>query len=86
MLGYNKQIHFLLFLEEGKVSPERGSVDEDGEYETIAGFVTTKMEKIPRPGDSFEFAGVSYLVLKASERKIERLRIEIITNHEKVNN
>ncbi len=61
-------------------------IDEDGEYETIAGFVTTKMEKIPRPGDSFEFAGVSYLVLKASERKIERLRIEIITNHEKVNN
>lgn len=57
-------------------------IDEDGEYETIAGFVTTKMEKIPRPGDSFECDGISYLVLKASERKIEHLRIEIIGNRE----
>ena len=58
-------------------------LDEDREYETLAGFVTTHMEKIPRPGDSFEQDGISYLVLKATERKIERLRVEVLNPHEK---
>ncbi len=51
---------------------------EDGDYETIGGFVSTELGKIPATGDKFDVANVSFAVLDAEPRKVNRLRIAVI--------
>ncbi len=53
------------------------AIPENGEYETIAGFVFTRMGRIPRPGESLDFDGLHFEVLDAEPRRIRRLRIRI---------
>ena len=46
-----------------------------GSYTTISGFVSERLGRIPRPGDSLEEGGLRIEVVEASERHAEKLRI-----------
>jgi len=51
---------------------------EEEEYLTVNGFVTAKLEKIPRVGDQFRYENVLVKVLKADSKKANLVEIEIV--------
>ena len=51
---------------------------EDAGYDTVGGFVTTTLGRIPGPGTVFEHDGVRFTVLEAEPQKVNRVRIEVI--------
>lgn len=53
------------------------------DYETVAGFIITELERIPETGEEFEWAPYLFTVLAASDRSIERLRIHIRVDAER---
>jgi putative hemolysin len=48
----------------------------DQGFETLAGFVLSRLQKIPQPGDSFEFLGRRYTVLQMEGHRIARVKVE----------
>lgn len=48
---------------------------EEGDYETIAGYITTKLGRIPLKGESFKIDHFTILILKSSKTKIDLLKI-----------
>jgi putative hemolysin len=50
---------------------------EDEEYDTISGFVSTRLGRVPEVGESVEYDGVRITVEEADEKKIDRVRIEV---------
>ncbi len=48
----------------------------DEGFETLAGFVMTTLQRIPKEGDSFEFAGRRYTVDRMDGNRVEAVRIE----------
>jgi putative hemolysin len=52
------------------------SLPQDGGYETLGGFLTTSMAKIPEKGAVYEHEGVKYTVLDAQPQKVNRVKIE----------
>jgi len=46
----------------------------DVDAATLAGLLNRIAGHVPRPGESFEFAGLSFAVLEANQRKVLRLR------------
>jgi CBS domain containing-hemolysin-like protein len=50
---------------------------EDEDYDTIGGFVFTRLGKIPAEGEEVIHENVRILVLDAEERKVNRVRIEV---------
>ncbi len=51
---------------------------EDEAYDTVAGFVLSRLGRIPRPGESFLEENVRVEVLDARDRSISRLRIKVL--------
>jgi CBS domain containing-hemolysin-like protein len=51
---------------------------EDAGYDTLGGFVSTTLGKIPSTGTAFEFNGVKFRVLDAEPQKVNRVRIELV--------
>ncbi len=51
---------------------------EDEDYDTVAGFVFSELGFIPAAGETLESHGVRLTVLAADERKITRLRVEVL--------
>lgn len=51
----------------------------DEGYETLAGFVLTRLQRIPRVGDSFEYEGRRYTVKQMDGRRVEAVKIELLT-------
>jgi len=49
---------------------------DDG-FETLAGFVLTQLQKIPKVGDSFEYEGRRYTVATMDGLRVESVKIEI---------
>jgi CBS domain containing-hemolysin-like protein len=47
----------------------------DGPYETLAGFVLDRLDRIPAPGDRFVFEGWTLEVVTMDRRRIESVRI-----------
>lgn len=56
-------------------------VPEDEEYQTLAGFLLKRMQKIPKKWDSTIIDGVEYVVQSATDRSIEE--VYIIVHHPK---
>ena len=52
-------------------------IPENGSYETIGGFVFTKLGRIPTSGDALDVDNVHIDVLSAEARKINRLRLTV---------
>jgi len=53
------------------------NLPDDAGYDTLGGFVTTTVGKIPATGTIFEHAGVKYTVIDAEPQKVNRVRIEM---------
>jgi putative hemolysin len=53
------------------------NLPEDAGYDTLGGFVTTTVGKIPPTGTTFEHAGIKYTVIDAEPQKVNRVRIEM---------
>jgi CBS domain containing-hemolysin-like protein len=51
---------------------------ESDDFDTVAGFVVNTLGKIPGPGEVMQHDSVRFTVLKASPRRIERLRLELL--------
>ena len=52
------------------------SLPRDQGFETLAGFVLSRLQKIPAPGESFEFQGRRYTVLQMEGHRIARVKVE----------
>jgi len=50
---------------------------EDEDYETVGGFVLSRLGYIPKPGESITHEGAVLTVTEADERRILRLRIDL---------
>ncbi|MEX0718850.1 MAG: hemolysin family protein [Planctomycetaceae bacterium] len=50
---------------------------EDGDYDTIGGFVCTELGRVPEPGESFHWKQLRFTVLEADKRKVDRVRVEL---------
>lgn len=50
---------------------------EDGDFDTIGGFVYTQLHRVPEANDSFTWNTLRFTVLDADKRKIRKLRIEV---------
>ena len=48
----------------------------DEGFETLAGFVLTRLQKIPEPGDSFEYEGRRYTVAGMDGLRVDSVKIE----------
>jgi CBS domain containing-hemolysin-like protein len=52
------------------------SVPRDGGFETLAGFVLARLQKIPRVGDSFDYEGHRFTVEEMEGHRIAKVQIE----------
>ena len=52
-------------------------LSEDGEWETVAGYVIHHANRIPAPGEALTIEGVEFRVVAGDARKIERLRVAL---------
>ncbi len=46
------------------------------EYETVAGYLLSRLGRIPKRGEEFEYDGIAFKVIDAEVRRIRRLRVE----------
>ena len=53
------------------------NLPEDAGYETLGGFVSTTVGRIPESGASFEYEGTRYVVIDAEPQRVNRVRIEL---------
>jgi putative hemolysin len=51
------------------------NIPEDEHYETLAGFVLSELGHFPRQGDRWDWEGVEFQIVEATERRIVRLRL-----------
>jgi putative hemolysin len=51
-------------------------IPRDEGFETLAGFVLTQLQRIPKPGDCFEYEGRKFTVLDMDGHRIESVKIE----------
>lgn len=56
------------------------------DYETLAGFLLKHMERIPRIGESFQFANLKFTIVQADKRSIKEVSITIPDTPEKGGN
>jgi CBS domain containing-hemolysin-like protein len=57
------------------------NLPEDAGYDTLGGYVSTTLGKIPEPGATFEQDGAKFTVLDAEPQKVNRVRIDVIPQH-----
>lgn len=55
---------------------------EDDDYDTVGGFVFNVLGKIPQTGEELQHENVRIRVLDAEERRINRLRVEVVAEGE----
>jgi putative hemolysin len=55
------------------------ALPDDAGFDTLGGFVTTTLGRIPTTGATFEHAGVVYTVLQAQPQKVNRVKIDLPT-------
>lgn len=53
------------------------NIDEEEDFETIAGFVTSRLGRIPVKGETFKIDNFSVLILKSDKTKIDLLKLTI---------
>jgi CBS domain containing-hemolysin-like protein len=53
------------------------NLPEDAGYETLAGFLTTSLARIPEKGAVYEQDKIRYTVLDAEPQRVKRVKIEI---------
>jgi len=53
------------------------SLPEEGDFDTIGGFVLSHLERVPDVDDTLNWKNVTFTVLEAEERRIRKLRLEV---------
>jgi putative hemolysin len=53
------------------------NLPDDAGFDTLGGFVTTTLGRIPPTGTGFEHAGVKYTILQAEPQRVNRVRIDL---------
>jgi len=82
-----KKIDANSYLVKGKVEIDYLNEELDfkipeGDYETIAGYVTFRIGRIPVKGESFKINNLSVQILKADKTKIDLLKLTLIPETE----
>ena len=54
--------------------------EEDSEFVTVGGFISEKLDSIPRKGDSFDFRGLSFTVDSVTNQRIDTVTIKLLNN------
>lgn len=54
---------------------------ENEDYETIGGFLFSSLGRIPEDAETFQYQNLKFTILQAGERKIDRVRLEILSQH-----
>jgi putative hemolysin len=54
------------------------NLPEDAGYETLGGFVSNMLGRIPKAGARFEQPGARFIVLDAEPQRVKRLKIELV--------
>lgn len=47
------------------------SFDDDGDFDTVAGFLISELDRIPQPGESVHFQGVRFTIENGDERRVQ---------------
>ncbi|MFA5654885.1 MAG: transporter associated domain-containing protein, partial [Desulfomonilia bacterium] len=47
----------------------------EGNYDTIGGFITCRMERIPESGETMEYNGVLFEIAQADKKRISKLMV-----------
>jgi putative hemolysin len=55
------------------------NLPDDAGFDTLGGFVTTTLGRIPPAGAGFEHDGVKYTILQAEPQKVNRVKIDLPT-------
>lgn len=55
---------------------------EEGDYDTVAGLVSTLFGKIPEVGETQEFNGYTFTILKKAEQNIESVKLELVIDRD----
>lgn len=56
------------------------NLPEDEDYETVGGFVFSRLGYIPKANESFDYENLKFTIASAEARKIKRVRIQKIEN------
>jgi CBS domain containing-hemolysin-like protein len=62
--------------------PELGIFIEEGDFETLGGFLLEKFGKIPQEGEIISYNGHSFKIRKATNRSIEEVEVKPLTQTE----
>ncbi len=60
------------------------SFPEDGDFQTIGGFVISTLGVIPNKGERLEHEGIGITILDAEPRRIKKLRLDLPQQDEQV--
>jgi CBS domain containing-hemolysin-like protein len=62
----------------GELNDELGlDLPEDGEFETLGGFIFYQLGKVPKKGEKLARGDAEFTVLEADERRIRRVRVQV---------
>lgn len=53
----------------------------EGDYDTVAGFITAMLERIPKPGETLEHEGLLFEIVGADRKRISRLTVQTQTGN-----
>lgn len=59
----------------GEVTDRLGLEIEEGAFETVGGFVLSRVGRVPAVGERFEFEGLEVEILEAERRRIHKVRL-----------
>jgi putative hemolysin len=65
----------MLDVDEFKELFHLGTLPNEGDYETLAGFVMTSLGKIPHPADQFEWEGLRFEVVDMDARRVDKVLV-----------
>jgi len=54
------------------------TLPSDQGFETLAGFVLAELQRVPKPGDGFDYQGRRFTVLEMEGRRIARVRVHVL--------
>jgi putative hemolysin len=54
------------------------NLPEDDGYDTLGGYVSTHLGRIPQAGTAFEAAGAGFVILEAEPQRVTRVKVQII--------
>ena len=63
----------------GEMAERLGVEIEDGDFETVGGFVLARLGRVPAVGERFEIGGLDVAILEAERRRIHKVRVRRLT-------